>query len=104
MKDGLVAKYKVADWASIPDDAKNADGYWWAEYYGVLVFEVVKPDIVETPKDWEDLLRPEYKGKVAMAGDVLKSNQAVQTVLASGLARTGGDITKAAEAGLQFCM
>jgi len=102
MKDGLVAKYKVADWDTIPEDAKNADGYWWAEYYGVLVFEVVKPDIAEAPKDWEDLLKPEYKGKVAMAGDVLKSNQAVQTVLAAGLSRSGGDITKAAEAGLQF--
>ncbi len=102
MKDGLLAKYKVADWATIPDDAKNPDGYWWGEYYGVLVFEVVKPDIENTPQDWEDLLKPEYKGKVAMAGDVLKSNQAVQTVLAAGLSRAGGDITKAAEAGLQF--
>lgn len=102
MKDGLVAKYKVATWDSIPNDAKNPDGYWWSEYYGVLVFEVVKPDIAESPKDWEDLLKPEYKGKVAMAGDVLKSNQAVQTVLAAGLSRSGGDITKAAEAGLQF--
>ncbi|HSF79621.1 MAG TPA: ABC transporter substrate-binding protein [Anaerolineales bacterium] len=102
MKDGLLAKYKVSTWDSIPDDAKNADGYWWAEYYGVLVFEVVKPDVANSPQDWEDLLKPEYKGQVAMAGDVLKSNQAVQTVLAAGLSRTGGDITKAAEAGLQF--
>ncbi len=102
MNDGLVAKYKVATWDSIPEDAKNADGYWWAEYYGVLVFEIVKPDIENSPQDWEDLLKPEYKGKVAMAGDVLKSNQSVQTVLAAGLSRTGGDITKAAEAGLQF--
>lgn len=99
-KDGLLAKYKVADWDTI--EMKDPNGYWWAEYYGVLVFEVVKPDIVNSPKDWEDLLKPEYKGKVAMAGDVLKSNQSVQTVLASGLSRTGGDISKAAEAGLQF--
>lgn len=102
LADGLVAKYKVATWDSIPDDAKDPDGYWWGEYYGVLVFEVVKPDIVNTPQDWEDLLKPEYKGRVAMAGDVLKSNQAVQTVMAAGLARTGGDIEKAPEAGLQF--
>ena len=102
MNDGLIAKYKVADWATIPEDAKNSDGFWWSEYYGVLVFEVVKPDIAESPKDWEDLLKPEYKGRVAMAGDVLKSNQSVQTVLASGLSRTNNDITKAAEAGLQF--
>lgn len=100
MKDGLVAKYKVSTWDSI--EMKDPDGYWWAEYYGVLVFEVSKPAIENSPQDWEDLLKPEYKGKVAMAGDVLKSNQSVQTVLASGLSRAGGDITKAAEAGLQF--
>ncbi len=100
MKDGLVAKYKVSTWDSI--EMKDPDGYWWAEYYGVLVFEVSKPAIENSPQDWEDLLKPEYKGKIAMAGDVLKSNQSVQTVLASGLSRAGGDITKAAEAGLQF--
>lgn len=102
LADGLVAKYKVSTWDSIPDDAKNPDGFWWGEYYGVLAFEVVKPDIENTPQDWEDLLKPEYKGRVAMAGDVLKSNQAVQTVMAAGLARTGGDIEAAPEAGLQF--
>jgi len=75
MADGLVAKYKVADWDTIP--MKDPDGYWWAEYYGVLVFEVIKPAIANTPQDWEDLLKPEYKGMVAMAGDVLKSNQSV---------------------------
>jgi putative spermidine/putrescine transport system substrate-binding protein len=100
MADGLLAKYKVADWDTI--EMKDPDGFWWAEYYGVLVFEVVKPDIAESPKDWEDLLNPEFKGKVAMAGDVLKSNQSVQTVLAAGLSRTGGDIEAAPEAGLQF--
>lgn len=100
MADGLLAKYKVADWDTI--EMKDPDGHWWAEYYGVLVFEVIKPDVAESPKDWEDLLKPEYKGSVAMAGDVLKSNQSVQTVLAAGLSRTGGDIEKAPEAGLQF--
>ena len=100
MKEGLLAKYKVKDFDTIP--LKDPDGYWWAEYYGVLVFEVSKPAIENTPQDWEDLLKPEYKGKVAMAGDVLKSNQSVMTVMASGLARSGGDIEKAPEAGLQF--
>jgi len=97
---GLVAKYKVATWDTI--EMKDPDGFWWAEYYGVLAFEVAKPAIANSPQDWEDLLKPEYKGKVAMAGDVLKSNEAVMTVFGAGLARTGGDIEKAAEAGLQF--
>jgi putative spermidine/putrescine transport system substrate-binding protein len=100
MDDGLVAAYKVATWDSIP--MKDPDGYWWAEYYGALVFEC-NMDIVQTlPEDWEDLLRPEYRGMVAMAGDVLQSNEAVQTVLGAGLSRTGGVFEGAAEAGLQF--
>jgi len=102
MADGLVAKYKVSTWDSIPDDVKDPDGHWWGEYYGVLVFEVNKDLIQTMPEDWDDLLRPEYKGKVALAGDVLKSNQAVQSVLAAGLSRSGGDIEAAPEAGLEF--
>jgi putative spermidine/putrescine transport system substrate-binding protein len=100
MTKGLLAKYKVATWDSI--EMKDPDGYWWAEYYGALAFEITKPAIENSPQDWEDLLKPEYKGKVAMAGDVLKSNQSVMTVLASGLSRSGGDITTAPEMGLQF--
>src|SRR5262249_39425430 len=38
--DGLIQPYKVATWDSIPDDAKDADGYWYGDYYGVLSFEV----------------------------------------------------------------
>jgi putative spermidine/putrescine transport system substrate-binding protein len=106
MNDGLVAPYKVSTWDSI--ELKDPDGNWWAEYYGALVFEIVKPDVANSPQDWEDLLKPEYKGQVAMAGDVLKSNQAVQTVLAAGISRVGslGDTvesaTEAAQAGLEF--
>jgi putative spermidine/putrescine transport system substrate-binding protein len=105
LSDGLLAKYKNSNWDTI--EMKDPDGYWWAEYYGVLAFEVIK-DAVPTPTDWEDLLKPEYKGKVAMAGDVLKSNESVQTVFAAGVSRLGhnptsdDEVQKAAELGLQF--
>ena len=101
-EEGLVAKYKVATWDSIPDDAKDPEGYWWGEYYGVLVFEVIKDPKIPVPQDWPDLLKPEYKNKVAMAGDVLKSNEAVMTVFASGLSMANGDIKAAPQAGLEF--
>jgi len=100
MKDGLLAKYKVSTWDSIP--MKDPDGYWWAGYYGVLAFEVIKDSSIPVPQDWPDLLRPEYKGKVAMPGDVLKANDAIMTVFASGLSRTNGDIKAAPQAGLEF--
>jgi putative spermidine/putrescine transport system substrate-binding protein len=100
--EGLLAAWKFPDWDTVPNDLKDPEGYWWAEYYGVLVFEVNKDLITEMPQDWEDLLKPVYKGKVAMAGDVLKSNQSVQTVFAAGLSRANGDIALAPEAGLEF--
>ena len=45
--EGLIQPYKVATWDSIPDDAKDADGYWYGDYYGVLAFEV-NTDIIKT--------------------------------------------------------
>ena len=104
--EGLLMNYKVATWDTIP--LKDEDGAWWAEYYGFLTFETIK-GAVAAPADWPDLLKPEYKGKVAMAGDVLKSNEAVQTVFGAGMSRAGmteiksdEDALKAAQAGLEF--
>jgi putative spermidine/putrescine transport system substrate-binding protein len=100
--DGLIQPYKVSTWDTIPDSAKDADGYWYGDYYGVLAFEV-NTDIVKTvPADWADLLKPEYANAVALAGDPRVSNQAILGVYAAGLSQAGGDASKAAEAGLKF--
>ena len=45
--DGLLQPYKVSTWDTIPDAAKDADGYWTGDYYGVLSF-AVNSDIVKT--------------------------------------------------------
>ena len=101
-KDGLIQPYKVSTWDSIPDSAKDAEGYWYGDYYGVLSF-VVNTDIVKNvPKDWADLKKPEFANSVAMAGDPRASNQAVQAVYAAGLAAGEKDAVKAGEAGLKF--
>ena len=52
------------------------------------------------PKDWADLLKPEYKGQVALAGDPRTSNQAIQAVYAAALAN-GGALDDA-QPGLEF--
>src|SRR5882724_5524592 len=68
-KDGLIQPYKVSTWDSIPDDQKDADGYWYGDYYGVLAFEVNTDIVKNVPADWADLLKPEYKNTVAIGGD-----------------------------------
>lgn len=98
---GLLQPYKVSTWASIPDSAKDPEGYWIGDYYGVLSFQV-NADMVKAPGDWADLLKPEYKNAVALAGDPRASNQAILGVYAAGLGLTGGDAAKAGAAGLKF--
>ena len=88
--DGLLAPYKVAVWDSIPDTAKDADGSWYGDYYGVLAFET-NTDVQSTvPADWADLLKPIYKGQVALTGNPVKSNQAISGVWAAAFANGGG--------------
>ena len=101
-QEGLIQPYKVSTWDSIPDDQKDAEGYWYGDYYGVLAYEVNKDMIKNIPADWSDLLKPEYKGQVALDGDPRTSNESIQAVFASGLSTAGGDIDKAADTGLQF--
>ncbi len=83
--DGLLAPYKVSTWNTIPDSAKDADGYWYGDYYGVLAFEVNTDIVKKLPTDWADLLGADYKNAVALAGDPRASNQAIQGVFAAGL-------------------
>lgn len=98
--EGLIQPYKVSTWDTIPDDAKDPDGYWYGDYYGVLSFLVntdVQPDV---PTDWADLLDPKYNGQVALSGDPRASNQAIQSVHAAALAN-GGSLDDA-QAGLDY--
>jgi putative spermidine/putrescine transport system substrate-binding protein len=100
--EGLIQPYKVSTWDSIPDSAKDAEGYWYGDYYGVLSFLVNKDIVKEAPKDWADLLKPEFANAVSLAGDPRTSNQAISGVYAAGLAASGGDASKAGDAGLNF--
>jgi len=99
--EGLTMPYKVSTWDTIPDSAKDADGHWYGDYYGVLSFAVNTDIVKELPADWSDLLKPEYANSVALAGDPRASNQAIFGVHAAGLAagKTGAE---AGEAGLEF--
>ena len=101
-KEGLLQPYKVATWNAIPAESKDAEGYWYGDYYGVLAFEVNADMIDKAPADWSDLLKPDYKNAVSLAGDPRSANQAIQAVYAAGLSQSKGDASKADQAGLKF--
>ena len=89
MTEGLFEPYKVSTWDTIPDSAKDANGNWYGDYYGVLSFETNTDVVKNVPKDWADLLKDEYKGQVALSGDPTQSNQAISAVWAAALANGG---------------
>jgi putative spermidine/putrescine transport system substrate-binding protein len=100
--EGLLQPYKVSTWSSIPDSAKDADGYWTGDYYGVLAFAVNDDAIKKAPADWSDLADPQYKGAFAIVGDPRTANQAAMAVYAAGLAAGVKDPEKAAMDGLKY--
>jgi putative spermidine/putrescine transport system substrate-binding protein len=99
-QDGLLQPYRVSVWDTIPESLKDPDGYWYGDYYGVMSFEVNTTIVKNPPQDWSDLLKSDYKGQVALAGDPRTSSQAINAVYAAALA-SGGSADNAAP-GLDF--
>ncbi len=100
--EGLTQAYKVATWDEIPESIKDADGHWYGDYYGVMSFLVNKDLVANVPADWADLLKPEYAGQVALAGDPRASNQAILAVHAAGLGQGAAAGEAAGKAGLDY--
>ena len=102
---GYYMPYKVTTWDKIPDtllglSAKDPDGYWIGGYYGVMAMLSNTAVVKTPPTNWADLLKPEYKGQVALSGDPRSSNQAIQSVFAATLAN-GGSLDNA-QPGLDY--
>lgn len=88
-EEGLIVPYKVKTWDTIPAEVKDADGYWYGDYYGVLAFEVNADVVKDLPADWSDLLKPEYKGQVALAGDPRIAAQGFMSVASAAMGNGG---------------
>jgi len=91
---GQYQPYKVSNWDKIPDTllglaAKDPEGYWTGGYYGVMAILSNDTVVKNPPANWADMLKPEYKGQVALSGDPRSSNQAIQSVFAATLANGG---------------
>ncbi len=85
----LFTAYKPSTWGSIPASAKDPNGYWVGNYFGVISFGVNKSVVKNAPKTWADLAKPEYKGQIALNGSPLSAQAAFSAVWAAALANGG---------------
>jgi putative spermidine/putrescine transport system substrate-binding protein len=93
-KRGVVPPYLPPSAERLPEGYKAATGGWIATFAGVPAF-VVNLDALQraelpVPATWDDLLKPEYKGKVGSGGDPRTSGTGQATFLAWTYAH-GGD-------------
>src|SRR5262249_62304706 len=68
---------------------KDGRGFWWADYWGAVSFGVNTAVVANPPKSFADLLKPEYRNKVALNGSPLTANAALSGVFAASIANGG---------------
>ncbi len=85
----MVAPYKVANWADIPADYKDAAGKWYYDYTGLMSVGYDSSVIKTAPKSMDDLLGAGYKGKVAIKGNPTQANEAASAVYMAALQNGG---------------
>jgi len=97
-KDGLLEKYTSPNASAISDAAKDPTGSWTGWYFGIFGF-VANTDRLnkeiggKTPKTWDDLLDPAWKGKLVMPDPVKTGGGYI--FLATQVFRFGKDEAKA---------
>jgi putative spermidine/putrescine transport system substrate-binding protein len=87
--EGLYGRYFVSTFSTIPRSMKDTRGLWWGDYWGAISIGYNQNLVPNPPKTWKDLLKPEYKGKVALNGSPLTSNSAVAGVFAASIGNGG---------------
>jgi putative spermidine/putrescine transport system substrate-binding protein len=91
----VFAPYKVATWNDIPANLKDASGTWVNDYGGAMSIGY-NAKVVPAPASVQDLLKPAYKGKVALNGDPTAAGAAFSGVVMAALGNGGSadDISK----------
>ncbi|MFE3644305.1 ABC transporter substrate-binding protein [Streptomyces sp. NPDC059169] len=85
----LTAPYKVASFDKIPATQRDPEGRWFNDYGGYVSIGCDAKRVKVCPQSFADLLKPQYKGKVALNGNPTKSGSAFGGVYAAALANGG---------------
>jgi putative spermidine/putrescine transport system substrate-binding protein len=88
-QQALFAPYKVASYTDIPSGMTDPKASWYYDYGGYISIGCDAKRVAVCPTTFADLLKPEYKGKVALNGNPTKSGSAFGGVYAAALANGG---------------
>ena len=99
-QQGLLAPYRVASFDKISTQQKDAQARWYNDYGGYISIGCDAKRVKPCPTTFAELLKPQYKGQVALNGDPTKSGSAFGGVYAAALAN-GGSLDSI-QAGLDF--
>ncbi len=92
---GLYGKYYTTNFRKVPRAMKDGRGFWVGDYWGAISIGASKSIVGTVPKTFADLLKPEYKGKVALNGSPLTSGSGRGGVFAAAIAN-GGSLSNVA--------
>jgi putative spermidine/putrescine transport system substrate-binding protein len=84
----LFAPYKVQTWDDVADELKDPDGRFLSDYGGLMSIGY-DAGAVPAPTSVKDLLKPQYKGKVALNGDPTQAGAAFTGVVMASLGNGG---------------
>ncbi|WP_066904092.1 ABC transporter substrate-binding protein [Millisia brevis] len=82
------APYKVETFDQIPDQFKDPDGLWVNDYGGYMSVGY-DSNVVPEITSFDDLLKPEFRGRVALNGDPTQAGAAFSGVMMAALANGG---------------
>ena len=85
----LLAPYQVAAWGDIPANLKEATGLYVSDYTGFMSIGCDAKKVTTPPATVADLLKADFKGKVALNGNPKTSGSGLNGVVMAAVANGG---------------
>ena len=84
----MFAPYQVETWDTLPEELKDPAGLWVNDYGGYMAIGYDSAEVPEVTAV-ADLLKPEFRGKVALNGDPTQAGAAFSGVMMAAVANGG---------------
>lgn len=95
-KEALLEKYSPTWAASVPAESKSAGDMWFGTFITPQVIAFNEKTLTKetAPKDWNDLIKPEWKGKIVIRNPMASGTMRAiySAMIATAVKQTGSDI------------